>query len=62
MNPSEIKDIRKRLGLTADQFAERLGLTGKHRARTVFKWERGVYTPSKLRQEMMMAQSEISHD
>jgi DNA-binding transcriptional regulator YiaG len=39
LTPSQIRRQRKRLGLTADAFAERLGLKGKHRGLLVYGWE-----------------------
>jgi DNA-binding transcriptional regulator YiaG len=46
MTPSQIHALRKRLSLSADAFAERLGLAGENRAITVYRWESGDRTPS----------------
>ncbi|MGN7869565.1 helix-turn-helix domain-containing protein [Paracoccus sp. 22332] len=42
MTPSDIKDARRKLGLTQDQLAAVMGLRGKQ---TVSEWERGVKSP-----------------
>lgn len=42
MTGDEIRAGRKRLGLTQEQLAEKMGLHGKQ---TVSQWERGVRTP-----------------
>jgi hypothetical protein len=46
MTPAELSRLQDRLGLNDDEFGAALGLTGKHRARTVrrFKTE-GVPEP-----------------
>lgn len=54
MQPYRIKTIRKTFGLSPDAFAALMGLTGKHRARTVFAWEKGQIKPSKDRETKMM--------
>lgn len=41
MDADEIKALRKRLGLTQDLFAQRLGTTQP----TIAKWETGVSKP-----------------
>lgn len=43
MKPEEIKDLRKRLGLTAAELAEQLGVIGN----TIYQWEMGRRRPSK---------------
>lgn len=43
MTPTEIREIRERLGDTQAAFARRLGYT---RAATVSDWERGIKAPS----------------
>lgn len=53
MTPAEIKTLRKRLKLGADAFAEKLGLTGRHRGRCVYGWEKGQLRPSVARIEKM---------
>lgn len=53
MTPTDIKMLRKQLGLSADEFAEYFGLTGVHRARTAWAWEKGKLLPSKERREHM---------
>ena len=42
LSGAEIREARKRLGLTQDELAERMGLHGKQ---TISQWERGVRTP-----------------
>ncbi len=42
MTGDQIRDARKKLGLTQEQLAARMGLSGK---RTVSQWERGLRTP-----------------
>jgi DNA-binding XRE family transcriptional regulator len=44
--PIIIRDTRKRLGLSADKFAELLGFTSKNRAITIYRWETGKRHPS----------------
>jgi DNA-binding transcriptional regulator YiaG len=46
MTPSKIRTLRKRLKLSANAFAERVGLAGSNRAITVYRWESGERTPS----------------
>ncbi len=41
MTGPELKNIRNQLGLSQPAFALALGLTGKHRDRTIRKWEHG---------------------
>lgn len=41
MTGDELKAARKGLGLTQEQFAERLGLEGPNRSATVRSWESG---------------------
>lgn len=66
MIPSDIYRLRKRLGLTADGFANLLGLDGTHRAQNVLRWEKGLTTPTKERLktlELLRRQtSEKQHD
>ena len=45
MTHYQIRRLRKRLKLTADAFAERLGLRGKHRGLLVYGWESGRKKP-----------------
>jgi DNA-binding transcriptional regulator YiaG len=45
LTPHQIHSLRTRLKLTADLFAESLGLIGKYRALTVYKWESGSKKP-----------------
>lgn len=42
MNAQEIKDLRKSLGLTREQFSVKLGVS----MQTVANWERGIYSPT----------------
>ena len=46
ITPQEIKDIRARLGMTYRQLAMEIGLTGCRALNTVYRWERGLKTPS----------------
>lgn len=46
MTPNQIKALRKRLQLSANEFAEKLGFTGKNKALTVYRWENGERKPS----------------
>jgi DNA-binding transcriptional regulator YiaG len=46
MDQEEIKNLRKKLGLTTFEFATLVGLRGKHRDRTAFRWESGASIPS----------------
>ena len=46
MAPHEIRALRAALGLSAAEFAERLGFTGPNRARTVYRYERDQRKPS----------------
>ena len=41
MTPQELKDARKRLGLTQSQLAAKLGLSEANGDNTVRKWEAG---------------------
>lgn len=41
MTPKELRATRKRLDLSAREFAEAIGLTSKWADRTVRKWESG---------------------
>ena len=40
-NGENVKDLRRRLGVTQSQLAQRLGV----RQQTVSEWETGLYTP-----------------
>lgn len=42
MTPQEIKDLRKKIGDTQKEFAQKLGFTDYN---TVSRWERGVRKP-----------------
>ena len=44
MEPKEIKALRKRLGLTQTQMADKIGVTKT----SVLNWENGIAKPSKL--------------
>ena len=44
LTPESIRDLRKRLGLTQPQFAERIGCTSQ----AVSYWERGTRQPRGL--------------
>jgi DNA-binding transcriptional regulator YiaG len=46
MTPAAIRSARKRLALSRDNFALRLGFTGDDRRRTVSRWESGERKPS----------------
>lgn len=41
MTPDQFREARLRLGLTQSEMADRLGIDGEHRARTVRRWESG---------------------
>lgn len=41
-----IKAARSILNMRAEDFGEACGLTGKHRGRTVYRWEHGELIPS----------------
>jgi DNA-binding transcriptional regulator YiaG len=45
LTPKQIRNLRKRLGLSGVSFAEALGLTGRHRGLLVYKWESGKKRP-----------------
>jgi DNA-binding transcriptional regulator YiaG len=45
MTRFQIRRQRKAMGLTADKYAERLGLRGKHRGLLVYGWESGRKKP-----------------
>ncbi len=49
MKPSEVKDLRIKLGLKQQQFGQ---LFGVHPI-TVSKWERGILAPSLYQQTLM---------
>lgn len=49
MTPTEIKDIRKKLGVSQEKLAQMLGVTFG----TVNRWERGTCKPSNLALDKM---------
>jgi len=49
MKGREVRDIRRKLGLTQEEFAFRLGVS----ATTVMNWERDKHCPSPLAQKAM---------
>jgi DNA-binding transcriptional regulator YiaG len=49
MSAEEVKTIRQQLGLSQEKFAQELGFTGK----TVYCWEAGRSTPSKLHADLI---------
>ncbi len=51
MNPTEIKEIRSKLGVTQERFAQMIGVTFG----TINRWERGVVKPSPLALEKIKA-------
>ncbi|MGA2882568.1 MAG: helix-turn-helix domain-containing protein [Bryobacteraceae bacterium] len=46
MTPPQIRALRKRLRLSAEDFATALGFTGDHARITVWRWETGRRKPS----------------
>jgi DNA-binding transcriptional regulator YiaG len=54
MTPKQIRDLRKKMGLSQDQFAEWSGLTGRGRSRSVYFWEKGKLRPSVNRLKRML--------
>jgi DNA-binding transcriptional regulator YiaG len=46
MTPAQIRALRKTLKLSPEDFAARLGFTGKGRRITVWRWETGRRRPS----------------
>jgi DNA-binding transcriptional regulator YiaG len=46
MTPAQIRSIRKKLKLSPEDFASRLGFTGEDRRITVWRWENGRWQPS----------------
>jgi DNA-binding transcriptional regulator YiaG len=46
MTPSQIRNARKRLGLSRSDFAAALGFTGKQKHIKVWRWECGKRKPS----------------
>jgi DNA-binding transcriptional regulator YiaG len=46
MTPTAIRKLRKKLKLSPEDFAARLGFTGKNRRITVWRWESGERKPS----------------
>ena len=49
VDPNEIKQARKRLGLSQEQFADVFGVS----ASTLRKWEQGQYAPSGAAKELL---------
>ncbi|MCK9369862.1 helix-turn-helix domain-containing protein [Candidatus Dojkabacteria bacterium] len=49
ISAKEIKDLRDSLGLTQEQFAQKLGVTFS----TVFRWEHSKSPPSPLAQKAL---------
>jgi DNA-binding transcriptional regulator YiaG len=47
VTPAAIRSLRKRHGLSKDDFAEELGFTGKNRRITVWRWESRNRRPSR---------------
>jgi DNA-binding transcriptional regulator YiaG len=54
-NPAQIRSLRKKLRLSPEDFASRLGFTGKDRRITVWRWENGKREPSKQTVLLMKA-------
>jgi len=46
MTPSQIRTLRKKLKLSPEDFAARLGFAGKSARITVWRWEMGKRKPS----------------
>lgn len=46
MTPTEIKEARRKLGLSAKELAKAVGIDGIHGGRTVRRWEAGDRKPS----------------
>jgi DNA-binding transcriptional regulator YiaG len=46
MTPAQIRRFRNSLGLTQDAFAAKIGFDGKTRHMTIYRWEKGLRTPS----------------
>lgn len=46
IDPYQIKALRRRNKWSADKLAEICGLLGRHRARTVYDWEKGKLKPN----------------
>ncbi|MBZ5673679.1 MAG: helix-turn-helix domain-containing protein [Acidobacteriia bacterium] len=46
MNPAQVRSARKHLGLSPEEFAQRLGFTGPYARITVWRWETGKRKPS----------------
>jgi DNA-binding transcriptional regulator YiaG len=53
MTPAQIRRLRKSLGLTRDALAAKVGFEGKQRYMNVYKWEKGLCTPSAPAMEML---------
>jgi DNA-binding transcriptional regulator YiaG len=47
MTPAQIRTLRKRLKMSASQFARALGFVGKNSHITVYRWETGERAPSR---------------
>lgn len=54
----EIKDLRKKLGLSQEAFAHVLGVTFQ----TINRWERGTYKPSRLALEKLKQLEDKSNE
>lgn len=46
MTPTQIRTLRRKLKLSPEEFAFRLGFTGKDRRITVWRWENRKRRPS----------------
>lgn len=51
MKGKEIKEIRLKLGLTQEQFAVKLGVSGT----SVMNWERNRHSPSPMAEKLILA-------
>lgn len=51
MTPTQITALRKRLGLSLEEFAVRLGVSYF----TVYRWEAGLFKPSRMALEKLQA-------
>jgi transcriptional regulator with XRE-family HTH domain len=58
MTPSQIRDLRKALGLSLDEFAEKLGYEGKHRGYHVYRLETGKCVPDESTIKLMREMAE----
>ena len=57
MTAQEIKELRIRLGLTQEQFAQKVGVSFA----TLNKWERGKTKPSPLALKVLVKLAKQSH-